>query len=66
MQKTFWTLIEDGYYRIHNGKLKYAPMCGETSKILTNQEEKVQIISPEKLQKINDCLGVSFLVEDFV
>ncbi len=66
MQNTFWTLIEDGYYRIHNGNLKYAPMCHETSKILTDEEERVQIISPEKLQKINASLDVSFLVEDFV
>ncbi|MCD4757065.1 MAG: hypothetical protein K8R39_02255 [Arcobacteraceae bacterium] len=66
MQNTFWTLIEDGYYRIHNGNLKYAPICSETSRILTDEEEKVQIISPEKLQKVNDSLGVSFLVEDFV
>jgi hypothetical protein len=25
MQNTFWTLIEDGYYRVFNGELKYAP-----------------------------------------
>ena len=62
---TFWTLIEDEYYRIYNGALKHAPVCAETSSVLTNEESRIEVISAEKLELINKELGCSFIVDDF-
>lgn len=64
MQNTFWTLIDNGYYRIHNGNLKYAPMGSETSQILTDKEHKVQDISSELLEKINSKFGMTLSITD--
>jgi DNA mismatch repair protein MutH len=65
MQNTFWTPIDGNYYRVYNGVLKYAPMCSETSIVLTDKEELVEVISAEQLEKINSKLGSSFTVDDF-
>lgn len=66
MENTFWTLIDNEYYRIHNGNLKYAPMCSDTSKILTDEEEKVEVISPELLERINYEFRMTLCVDDIV
>ena len=65
MQNTFWTLIDGNYYRVYNGVLKYAPMCSETSKVLSHQEEIVEVITATQLEKINEELGSNFTVDDF-
>ena len=65
MQNTFWTLIDDEYYRIHNGVLKYAPVCSETNKVVANEESLVQVISAYRLENINKILGSKFTVDDF-
>lgn len=65
MQNTFWTLIDNDYYRIHNKTLKHAPQNQNTNKIETSQETKVEVISPERLEKINEKLGCSFMIGNF-
>lgn len=65
MQNTFWTLIDGNYYRVYNGVLKYAPMCGETSIVLHEKEELVEVISAEQLEKINHKLGSNFTIDNF-
>ena len=65
MGNTFWTPINGNYYRVYNGELKYAPMCSETSIVLHQKEETVEVISAEQLEKINSKLGSSFTVNDF-
>lgn len=47
MQNTFWTPIDGNYYRVYNGVLKYAPICSETSIVLHQKEEAVEVISDE-------------------
>ena len=65
MKNTFWTLIDDQYYRIYNGELKSAPKCIETSTVITSQESKVKVVSGEQLEKINNKLGSSFNTDNF-
>ena len=65
MQNTFWTFIEDGYYRIYDGVLKYAPVNDIDSSILLNKQDIVQVITPQKLELVNNELGSSFLISDF-
>ena len=65
MTNTFWTLIEDGYYRIKDGVLLYAPVCRINSSVLSHEQSIVQIISPEKLELINIEFGSKFLISDF-
>ena len=62
---TFWTLIDNQYYRVHNGILKYAPMCNTTNQVITEQESIVEVISAIELEKINMELGSNFIAEDF-
>lgn len=62
---TFWTIIGENYYRIYNGVLKYAPICKETSSVLTNEESHIEVISIEKLELINTEFGSNFTMNDF-
>jgi len=64
VNNTFWTLIEDNYYRIHNGVLKYAPMDTDNS-IVHKNESRIEIISIEKLERINDEFNSNFIMSDF-
>ena len=48
MQNTFWTFIEDGYYRIYDGILKYAPTNDIDNSIALDNQEIVQIITAKK------------------
>ena len=65
MNNTFWTLIDNEYYRVHDKVLKYAPLNAETNNINTEEESIVQVITPERLEKINIKLGCTFIVDDF-
>ena len=65
MENTFWTLIENAYYRVYNNKLKHAPLNQINQTIETSQESNVEVITPELLEKINKKLGYNFISEDF-
>ena len=65
MNNTFWTLIDNEYYRVHDKVLKHAPLNAETNNINTSEESIVQVIAPELLEKVNTILGCSFIVDDF-
>lgn len=65
MNNTFWTLIDNEYYRVHNKVLKHAPLNTDTNSIELSQESKVEVITPELLAKVNAILGCSFIVDDF-
>lgn len=64
MQNTFWVFIEDGYYRIFNGVLRYAPADTDSSIILDDQIN-VKSITFEKLEIVNKNLGSNFLLNNF-
>ncbi len=65
MNNTFWVKIDEGFYRIHNGVLKYAPVEGDDISVNLNEQTSVEVISPEKLEKVNEVLGSSFTASDF-
>jgi len=65
MNNTFWTLIEDNYYRIHNGILKYAPVDTDNN-IIDKEEANIEVISIEQLELINYEFGSSFIMSDFL
>lgn len=65
MNNTFWTLIDNEYYRVHNKILRHAPLNAETNLIESSQESKVVKITPKLLEKVNTILGCSFLLDDF-
>jgi len=65
MDNTFWTLVDNEYYRVHDKVLKYAPVNSETNLIESSLESKVEIITPELLEKVNTVLGCSFIMNDF-
>lgn len=46
MNNTFWTLIDNEYYRVHDKILKHAPLNTETNSIESSQESKVEVIAP--------------------
>ncbi len=65
MNNTFWTLVDNEYYRVHDKVLKHAPLNAETNSIESSKESKVEVIAPEQLEKVNTILGCSFIVDDF-
>ena len=64
MQNTFWTIIDNNYYRIHNGILKYAPV-GIDNNILHEEESHIEVISIDQLELINYEFNSSFMMSDF-
>ena len=65
MNNTFWTLIDNEYYRVHNKILKHAPLNQETNEVDVSQESNVNVITSKKLELINESLGCSFTINDF-
>jgi hypothetical protein len=64
MQNTFWTLINNQYYRVHNGELKYAPACQYTNEVLLQEESKVEVMTGELLEQINEVFGLKLNLDD--
>ena len=65
MNNTFWTLIDNNYYRVHNKLLRHAPINIGSNTIELSQASIVKFIEPEQLEKINEVLGCSFIMDDF-
>lgn len=53
MQNTFWTHIENGYYRIEDKQLKYAPVNPQDNTIILEDVQTVKEISNEMIKLIN-------------
>jgi len=53
MQNTFWTLIENHYYRIEEKQLKYAPINPTDNSIILEDAKLVTNISSDILDLIN-------------
>jgi len=64
IKNNFWTIIEDSYYRIHDGVLKYAPI-GDNNIVLLSQESHIEVISAEMLELINYEFNSNFDMSDF-
>ena len=65
MNNTFWILIDNEYYRVHDKALKHAPLNQETNTVDLSQVSNVVVITPERLEIVNQKLGCSFLIDDF-
>ncbi|MGB5867051.1 MAG: hypothetical protein WBG69_04160 [Arcobacteraceae bacterium] len=59
---TPWTLSEDGYYRVENGKLLFAPANNIEYKIEESME--VEIVTPYQLENINRILGTHYTIDE--
>lgn len=53
MQNTFWTLIENHFYRIENKQLIYAPVNPQNNTIILEDAKPVKDISEDILELIN-------------
>lgn len=53
MQNTFWTLIENGFYRIEDKQLKYAPVNPIDNTIILEEVQMITTISDELLKIIS-------------
>ena len=65
MYNTYWTKIDQGYYRVHNGILKYAPLKENDSSIDLDNITEIKNISEEELDRINLSLGSRFKIDEF-
>ena len=59
---TPWQLSDDGYYRIENGKLLFAPVNNIEYKIEESME--VEVVTPDELENINRILGTHYTIDE--
>lgn len=59
MQNTFWTLIENSYYRIENNQLKYAPVNPKDNSVIIENIQPAKDISASTLKLINDTFNTT-------
>ena len=62
MKNTFWTLIEDNYYRIEDKQLKYAPVNATDNTIILEDAKVVIDISKDILELINKEFNSSIVI----
>jgi len=59
---TPWQLSDDGYYRIENGKLLFAPSNNIEYKI--EESMLVEVVTPDELENINRILGTHYTIDE--
>ncbi|MGB3750462.1 MAG: hypothetical protein WA945_02750 [Arcobacteraceae bacterium] len=59
---TPWTISDDGYYRVENGKLLFAPSNNIEYKIEESME--VEVVTPYELEHINRILGTHYTIDE--
>lgn len=64
MFNTSWAFGDDGYYRVDDGKLRYAPTNNVDYSINMEQEIEVEIVTPEQLERINQILGTYYTIDE--
>ncbi|MEA3353253.1 MAG: hypothetical protein U9Q33_05530 [Campylobacterota bacterium] len=64
MFNTPWTLSDDGYYRVDDGKLRYAPSNNIDYSIEYDQETEVEVVTPYQLERINQILGTHYTIDE--
>ncbi len=64
MQNTFWTLIENHFYRIENKQLKYAPVNPQNNTIILEDAQLVTDISSDLLELINKAFNTSIIIKE--
>jgi len=64
MFNTYWTLGDQGYYRVNDGKLLYAPVNNTDYSVDENLEMEVEVVSAEQLEEINRILGTHYTIDE--
>lgn len=64
MFNTYWTLGDEGYYRVNDGKLLYAPANNVDYSVDEGQEMEVEVVSPQQLEEINRILGTHYTIDE--
>ena len=59
---TPWQLSDEGYYRIENGKLLFAPSNNIEYKI--EESMVVEVVTPYELENINRILGTHYTIDE--
>jgi len=59
---TPWTLSDEGYYRVENGKLLFASANNTEYKIEESME--VDVVTPYELENINRILGTHYTIDE--
>jgi len=59
---TPWTLSDDGYYRVENGKLLFASANNIDYKI--EESIEVEVVTPYQLEQINRILGTHYTIDE--
>ena len=57
-----WALSDDGYYRVSNGKLLFAPANNVNYEI--EEAIEVDVVTPYQLEKINQILGTHYTIDE--
>ncbi len=64
MFNTYWTLGDEGYYRVNDGKLLYAPANNIDYSVDEDLEMEVDIVTPSQLEEINRILGTHYTIDE--
>lgn len=59
---TPWTQGDDGYYRVENNKLLFAPVNNISYEIEESME--VEVVTPYQLEQINRILGTHYTIDE--
>jgi hypothetical protein len=61
---TYWALGNEGYYRVNDGKLLYAPANNIDYSVDEDYETEVEIVTPQQLEEINRILGTHYTIDE--
>ncbi len=59
---TPWQSSDDGYYRVENGQLLFAPVNNVEYKI--EEAMVVEVVTSEELENINRILGTHYTIDE--
>lgn len=64
MFNTYWALGKEGYYRVNDGKLLYAPVNNIDYSVDEDFEMEVEVVTPQQLEEINRILGTQYTIDE--
>lgn len=64
MYNTPWAFTDDGYYRVNDGKLLFAPANNIDYTIELEEEIQVDIVTAYQLENINRILGTHYTINE--
>ena len=64
MFNTYWALGYEGYYRVNDGKLLYAPANNVDYSVEEEAQMEVEVVTPKQLEEINRILGTHYTIDE--